>query len=467
MTGALLILALAALVALNGLFVAAEFALVRARRDRIEALAAEGARGAPLALRQIERIDEYLSACQVGITLASIAIGFLGERALGERLEESFAGVLGGVAGGILGLAIAYLLTTFAHITAGEQVPKIYAITHAEATARIISGPLEWFRIAARPFIWLVNVTSNGLLRLVGVNAQAELEEPASQEDVKMLIARGMQGGTLDPGEATMLSGVFHLHEQEARQVMTPIPAVVTVDVSEDVRTALERCVESGHTRLVVTEQDNTDRIRGIVHSSSLVRRLMREGPETSVEPAVKEALIVPETKPLDDLLADLQRERVSVAVVVDEYGRTAGIVSVEDIIEEIVGEIADETDPAAAGVRRLANGDWYVRGHIPITDLDDYGVHFEVDSDAFNSVGGFVFDALGRLPKRGDMVRANGYSLRVESLRQNRIDAVRIRDHAPEERTARGGQNGGPETSPPAVEAAAEPPGEGPRHGS
>ncbi len=467
MTGALLILALVALVGLNGLFVAAEFALVRARRDRVEALAAEGARGAPLALRQIERIDEYLSACQVGITLASIAIGFLGERAIGERLEESFAGVIGGVAGGVLGLAIAYLLTTFAHITAGEQVPKIYAITHAEATARIVSGPLEWFRIGARPFIWLVNVTSNGLLRLVGINAQTDLEEPASQEDVKMLIARGMQGGTLDPGEATMLSGVFHLHEQQARQVMTPIPAVVTVDVAEGVRTALERCVESGHTRLVVTEQDNTDRIRGIVHSSSLARRLMQEGPETPVEPAVKEALIVPETKPLDDLLADLQRERVSIAVVVDEYGRTAGIVSIEDIIEEIVGEIADETDPAAAGVRRLANGDWYVRGHIPITDLDDYGIHFDVDSDAFNSVGGFVFDALGRLPKRGDMVRANGYSLRVESLRQNRIEAVRIRDHQHRRRTRGGGPDGGAEPVPAAAETPPGARGEGFRDGS
>jgi len=455
-----------ALVALNGLFVAAEFALVRARRDRVETLAAEGARGAPLAVRQIERMDEYLAAAQVGITLASIAIGFLGERAIGERLQGSFEGTLGGVAGGILGFAIAYFLTTFAHITAGEQVPKIYAITHAEGAMRLIAPPLEWFRIGTKPFIWLVNATSNGLLKVVGVNAQAELEEPARQEDVKMLIARGMQGGTLDPGEATMLSGVFHLHEQQARQVMTPIPAVVTTDVAEGVRTALERCVESGHTRLLVTEQDNTDRIRGIVHSSSLVRRLMEEGPETPVEPAVKEALIVPQTRPLDDLLADLQRERVSVAVVVDEYGRTAGIVSIEDIIEEIVGEIADETDPAAPGIRRLANGDWYARGHIPITDLDDYGVHFEVDSATFNSVGGFIFDALGRLPKRGDMVRANGYSVRVESLRQNRIEAVRIRDHEPGRRTVGDGPNGVAEAAPATVEATTEAPPEGLRDG-
>jgi CBS domain containing-hemolysin-like protein len=265
---------------------------------------------------------------------------------------------------------------------------------------------------------------------VVGVDPRAEFEEVSSSEDLKLFIARSSRGGKLDPGEAGMLSGVFHLHEQQARQVMTPIPAVVTVDVSETAEVALRRCVDSGHTRLVVTEQDNTDRIKGIVHANSLARRLMADGPEASIEESVKDALIVPETKPLDDLLADLQRERASMAVVVDEYGRTAGIVTIEDIIEEVVGEIADETDPAIAGIRRLANGDWWVRGHVPITDLADYGLELPVDSEAYNSVGGFVFGELGRLPKRGDMVRVNGYSLRVESVRENRVDAVRIRDH-------------------------------------
>src|SRR6185312_16324297 len=145
--------------------------------------------------------------------------------------------------------------------------------------------------------------------------------------------------------------------------------------VADTVTTALKRCIESGHTRLVVTEDENTDRVKGIVHNNSLVRIYLSEGPDASVAPAVKDALIVPETKSLDDLLNDLQRERASLSVVVDEYGRTAGIVTVEDIIEEVVGEIADETDPAVAGVRRLANGDWWVRGHVPITDLADYGL--------------------------------------------------------------------------------------------
>src|SRR5207248_9234934 len=147
-----------------------------------------------------------------------------------------------------------------------------------------------------------------------------------------------------------------------------------------------------------------TDRIRGIVHNNSLARLLMTRGPESSIEPVVKDAPIVPETKPLDDLLADLQHERTSMAVVVDEYGRTDGIVCIEDIIEEVVGEIADETDPAGGADRRLANGDWYVRGHVPITDLIDYRLDLPIDSEAYNSVGGYVFGELGRLPKRGDM---------------------------------------------------------------
>ena len=430
MTEFLFLLGVAVLVAANGFFVAAEFALVRARESRVEQMRDEGKRGAALALVQIDRIDEYLAACQLGITMASLGIGFLGEPAIASLIES----VLGdGVSHNVslaISLAIAYLITTALHITVGEQVPKIYAIVHAERTVVRVARPLQWFRVGFSPLIRLLNAASNGLLRLLGVDPKAEFEEVSSSDDLKLIIARSTRGGKLDPGEAGMLSGVFHLHEQQARQVMTPIPAVVTVDVSESAETALRRAVDSGHTRLVVTESDNTDRIKGIVHVNSLARLLMTEGPGASIEAVVKEALIVPETKPLDDLLADLQRERASMAVVVDEYGRTAGIVTIEDIIEEVVGEIADETDPAVAGVRRLANGDWWVRGHVPITDLADYGLELPVDSEAYNSVGGFVFGELGRLPKRGDMVRVNGYSLRVESVRENRVDAVRIRDH-------------------------------------
>jgi CBS domain containing-hemolysin-like protein len=425
---AIFLIAVLLLIAVNAFFVAAEFALVRSRRSRLEERAAEGDRGSQRALTLLEDLSQYLSACQFGITLASLGIGFLGEPAIAKLIEPAF-GNLDHEAALIISIVIAYLLTTALHITTGEQVPKIYAIVRAEQVARRIARPLIIFTAAMRPFISLLNAASSGMLRAFRIDANAEFEEGSSPEDLRLLIAQAQTGGKLDAGEAGMLQGVFHLHEQEARQVMTPFPAVVTVDVSEDVETALRRCVSSGHTRLVVTEDENKDRVRGTVHSNQLARQLMAEGPHATIDPLVKDAVIVPETKPLDDLLADLQRQRASLAVVIDEYGRVAGIVTVEDIIEEVVGEIDDETDPAGGEVRRLANGDWFVRGHVAITDLEDYGLELPVDTDAYNSVGGFVFAELGRLPKRGDTVRADGYSIRVESVRENRIEAVRIRE--------------------------------------
>jgi CBS domain containing-hemolysin-like protein len=422
---ALLLIGLLLLVAINGFFVAAEFSLVRARRSRIEELAREGQSGARTALEELEEITEYLSACQLGVTLASIGIGFLGEPGIAHLLEPLFGGFSHGAAAA-LSIAIAYLLVTAVHITVGEQVPKVIAIQRADRTVRRIARPLHLFARAFHPFVVVLNGVSNWILRLLRVEPGVD-HAGGTPEEIKRLIAESYTGGKLDEGEAGMLAGVFHLHEQEARQVMTPIPAVVTVDISDTVEAALRRCVDSGHTRLVVTEDANTDRIRGIVHANSLAKQLMEAGPEASIEPLVRDAVIVPETKPLDDLLADLQRQRSSMAVVVDEYGRTAGVVSIEDIIEEVVGEIADETDPAAGAVRRLPNGDWFVRGHVAVTDLEDYGLSLPVDTDAYNSVGGFVFAELGRLPKRGDTIAADGYSIRVESVRENRIEAVRI----------------------------------------
>jgi CBS domain containing-hemolysin-like protein len=423
----LLLFAVVVLVLLNGFFVAAEFALVRSRRGTLEQQAKEGKRGAGVAVTLMNDLSHYLSACQLGITFTSLGIGFLGEPAVAKLVEPLFGNLSHGVTLAI-SLAIAYLITTSLHITIGEQVPKIYAIQRSEAISRLVARPLFLFTKAFRPFIALLNAASNGILRLIGIRTD-NFDEGETPEEIKMLIQQSMTGGQLDPGEAGMLTGVFHLHEQQARQVMTPAPAVVTVDVSDPVELALRRCVSSGHTRLVVTEDHNEDRVKGIVHANALAQKLLAEGAEATIEELVREAPIVPETKPLDDLLADLQRQRSSLAVVIDEYGRTAGIVTVEDIIEEVVGEIDDETDPLGGAVRKLANGDWFVRGHVAISDLVDYGLELPVDTDAYNSIGGYVFGELGRLPKRGDTVSSNGYSIRVESVRENRIEAVRIRE--------------------------------------
>jgi len=434
--GLRLILA-AVLVALNAFFVIAEYALVRSRRARLEVMRDEGLKGAALALKQLDNVNEYISAVQIGVTMTSIGVGALAEPALASILRGALGGALSHGVAVALSATVAFLLIAFAQLVAGEMVPKFYAIERAEAVARRVARPLSAFSALFRPVIVVLTAVATRILRLLGVEASPETRGGSSDE-LKLLIAESSAGGQIDPGEAGMLTGVFHLHEQEARQVMTPIPAVVTIDISQDVETALRLCVSSGHTRLVVTEDDDRDRVRGLVHVSTLVRLLMEDGPRSPIAPIVHDALIVPETKPLDDLLADLQRQRTSMAVVVDEYGRVVGVVTVEDIIEEVVGEIADETDPTAGEIRRLANGDWFVRGHVAVADLADYGLDLPVDTDAYNSVGGFVFSELGRLPRRGDTVNADGYSIRVESVRDNRIEAVRIRERRAVSREAR-----------------------------
>ncbi len=422
---ALLLVLLLVLIAVNGVFVAAEFALVRSRRSRLEQLATEGSKRASMALEELEQIDEYLSACQLGITMASIGIGFLGEPAVAKLIEPIFGGLSHGAAA-VVSVAIAYALVTSLHVAVGEQAPKLFAISRPEGTLRTFARALHLFRVISAPFTLGLAAIANWIVRLFGVR-RADLEEKHTSEDLQVLISQSASGGELDPGEAVMLRGVFHLHEQEAREIMTPIPAVVTVDYSAKVSDALELCTSSGHNRLVVVEDGNADRVRGIVHALRLVRLMMNEGPEAKIESAVRDALIVPETKPLDDLLTELQRQRSSMGVVVDEYGRTVGIVTVEDILEEVVGEIEDETDPLAGSLRLLANGDWYVRGHVSLGDLADRGIDLPVDTDAYNSIGGYVFGELGRLPKRGDVIAADGHEIRVESVRENRIEAVRI----------------------------------------
>jgi CBS domain containing-hemolysin-like protein len=423
---AVLLLGMLLLIAINAFFVAAEFSLVRARRSRLEQIA-EGDAGARLALREIGEISEYLSACQLGVTLASVGIGFLGEPAIADLIHPWLGGSLSHGLALAISLTVAYMLTTALHITIGEQVPKLVAISRAEATARVVARPLHWFTMSFRPLVAGLNGASNAILRLLSVDPSAAFEEGGTPEDLKGLIAQSLKGGQLALDEALMLSGVFELPEQQARHVMTPITRVVTVGISDDAETASRRCIESGHTRLPVTEDSNLDRIRGIIHANSLLDLILSEGPKAAIERVVRAALIVPESKPLDGLLAELRRTRNSIAVVADEYGRTAGIVSIEDIVEEIVGEIADETDPSAGPVRQLKDGEWLVQGDVPLADLRDYGIELGTDTANYNSVGGLVFEMLGHLPRPGERITTDQFSLTVESVRENRVELVRM----------------------------------------
>jgi CBS domain containing-hemolysin-like protein len=415
------------LVLLNGFFVAAEFAVVRARPARLQALADEGNKRAALALDQIKRMDEFVASSQVGITLSSIAIGFLGEPAIAHLLEPVIEGAIGAALAYAISLILAYMVITLLHVILGEQAPKMIGIAAAETLLMRISRLMSIFRMLFTPLIILTNAPAQWLVKKL-FRLEISGEDDTSAEDVRIMIARGAAGGRLDAGEAMMLSGVFHLHEQRAREVMTPIPEVAAVDKNASSKEVLASFVRTGHTRLLVIEDDNMDKVVGTVHNNSVIELNDQKGATASIEDVINQALVIPESKPLDDLLTELQQSRSSIAIVADEYGRTVGVVSIEDIIEEIVGEIEDETDPSDQSIKETSPGIYQVSGHLALGDLESKDIHLTADSEAYNSVGGFVFSHLGHLPKVGEMLEIDGFKITVEEVENNRIVLLTIK---------------------------------------
>jgi CBS domain containing-hemolysin-like protein len=418
------------LVLLNGFFVAAEFSLARARTTRLDQLADAGSGGAQLARRQVHHIDRYLAACQLGITIASLGLGWLGEPAFADLLEPVFDAIgLGSSASALTAVILAFIIITVLHVVVGELAPKSVAIQRAERTAIGVSRPLEWFRWILSPVIHLMNGAGNALVRAIGVEPATERELASTPEDLQILIAQSEEGGAIEPEEADMLEGVFGLQESLVRDIMTPRPEVTTLRGDAPVRAALTEALASRHSRFPVL---NGDGISGIVHLSDLARGMLERGEEIPVRELTSGAHFVPETIPVDDVLRQLQARRTSMAVVLDEYGDFTGVVTVEDVIEEIVGEINDERDRAPA-VDQRPDGRLMVRGHVPLEDLADHGV--DLVDETVTSVGGLVFTRLGRLPRTGDTVEADGWQLTVEATRGTRIVLVAIEpaDHGPE----------------------------------
>jgi CBS domain containing-hemolysin-like protein len=417
------------LVLLNGFFVAAEFSLARARMTRLDQLVEAGRVGAALARQQVAHIDRYLAACQLGITLASLGLGWLGEPAFAALIRPGLETVgLGAASSGLAAVIIAFTIITVLHVVVGELAPKSVAIQRAERTALSIAFPLEWFRRVFSPFILVMNGAGNALVRAVGVEPASKRELASTPEDLQILIAQSEAGGAIEPEEADMLEGVFGLQASLARDIMTPRPEVTTLMGDLTVRAGLTEALGTRHSRFPVL---NGDGVQGVVHLSQLARGLLERGEDTPVRELATAALYVPETQPVDDLLRQLQARRASLAVVLNEYGDFTGVVTVEDVIEEIVGEIDDERDRAQA-IDHRPDGRLLVRGHVPLEDLRDHGV--DLVDETVTSVGGLVFSRLGRLPRTGDSVEADGWHLTVEATRGTRVVLVAIEPAETEE---------------------------------
>ena len=407
---------------LNGFFVAAEFSLARARLTRLDQMAQDGVGVAALAARQARQMDRYLAACQLGITLSSLGLGWLGEPAFADLFEPLLERLgLGAASTPIVGAIIAFTIITVLHVVVGELAPKNLALQRPEGTVRAIAHPLEWFRILLSPLIAVLNGAGNRLIAVFGILPATESELASTPEDLQRLIAQSEEGGTIEPEEADMLEGVFALGDRIARDVMTPRPEVCDLSWELPVRAALEEALSTRHSRFPVTGSQG---VLGVVHLSDLAGGVISGGDGAIVKSITAPAFFVPETQPVDDLLRELQRRRTSLAVVLDEYGELSGIVTVEDIIEEIVGEIDDERDRAPA-VDEQPDGRLLVRGHVPLEDLVDHGVG--VEDETVTSVGGLVFARLGRLPRTGDSVAVDGWRFTVEATRGTRVVLVAV----------------------------------------
>ncbi len=416
------LVAVVALILATGFFVAAEFALARARAVGLAALAAAGSRAAGLAARQAHEIDRYLAACQLGITVTALGLGWLGKPAVATLLEPLFERVgMGEAAGVVAAGAIAFAVITVLHVVVGELAPKTIAIQKAEPVAVRLAVPLEGFRLLLAPVIALLNGAGVRLVRMLGVQPASEHEMALTAEDLRHLVTQGERGGTLDPEEAGMIEGVLELHETSAGEVMTPAPSVVTIAAATPARDALPAVRGTPHSRFPVVTADGGP--AGVVHVTALSRAYV-ESPGRPVGEIAGPVLFVPESQPLDTLLGGLRRERASLAVVLDEYGALAGVVTVEDVLEEIVGEIHDERDPAPDVVVQ-DDGAVLARGHVSLDDLADTGVVLSPAPD-LTSVGGVIFARLGRPAAVGDAIEDGGWSLRVEDVRGTRILLVR-----------------------------------------
>jgi CBS domain containing-hemolysin-like protein len=415
------------LVALNGFFVAAEFALVKVRPTQIDPYVQEGKRNAKVARHMIRHLDAYLSATQLGITLASLALGWIGEPAFAWIIEPVVGAftddpaVLHSIA-----LTISFLMITILHIVLGELAPKSVAIRKSERTTLAIALPLFVFYKLTYPAIWLLNHTANYLLRVVGIAPVSEGELTHDEEELRLLVASS-HASAVSKQTRELLDNIFELKHRVARQIMIPRQDVIYLSTTRTMAENLRIARRSGHTRFPLCEGD-LDHVIGLIHIKDLFRK---DRPIATLREVSREIAFVPETLELDRLLKRMRLERFHLAAVIDEYGGVSGVVTLEDVLEEIVGTIQDEFDVDAPEIRTEEDGSWVVSGGMLVEDLEDE-LHLELSDRDEDTIGGVVLSELGRTPAVGDRVELGKVVLEVLDVEHNRIKDLRLTILAP-----------------------------------
>jgi CBS domain containing-hemolysin-like protein len=412
------LVAVAALILLNAFFVAAEYGLVTSRRTRIEELSHEGNRRARRVLVLVSDPPRFIAAMQLGVTLTSLGIGALGEHALTRLFDPVMATALA--------VVIAYLILTFFHVVIGELVPKGIALGHSEATALAVAAPVRAFFAVFRPLIWILQSATNFVLGLLGLEPPGGETEVHSEAELKMLLNVSTERGEIEAGEQEMLYKVFDFADKEASDVMVPRPEVVALSVDLPPEECLRAVMESPYTRYPVY-RESLDDIVGILHVRDLFGALVDRGlAAVEVEQLVRPAYVVPETKDLAALLTEFRRTNQHMAIVIDEYGGMEGIVTLEDLLEEIVGEIEDEFDLPDESVEQVDEDTIRIDGTFPIDDFNEQ-FRTELPVEDYHTMAGFVFGQLGRAAQEGDEVSHDGMVFRVEEVEGQRIDKLAV----------------------------------------
>jgi len=418
--------AVLALVLANAFFVAAEFALVGARKTRLDELSRAGDRKATLARRAIQSLDRYISATQLGITLSSLGLGWIGEPALAHLIDGAFRFLppaTQAVAAHSLAVAIAFAIITILHIVLGELMPKALALLYPEDVSRWTAPPLIGFAWVMAGPIKLLNGSANALLRILGIRSPGEHERVHSPEEIRLLVAQSEEGGSLERDDARLLAGVFEFSEKTAEDVMTPRTQVVALDASATVEQAAE-VVATAHRSRYPVHVDSLDEVVGVIHSKDILRAL-RATPTATVGSIARAPLMVPGTREVEDVLADMKRLKSHMAIVLDEYGGMAGLVTMEDLLEEIVGDIYDEHD-APLRVGAAPAGETVLDGAMEIGDFNTRH-NATLDDTDYTTLGGLLFGQLGRLPKVGDRVELDRFRFEIVSMEGRRIGQVRL----------------------------------------